>query len=54
MDKQQLRILELEAAIDRLITAKGRYHTQIAMADLYAIVGKVGIYPENYQGGLHG
>lgn len=39
IDAQAAEIERLQAAINRTHTAKGRYHTQLAMCDLYDAVG---------------
>ncbi len=50
IEVQAKRIKELEMAIAKTHTAKGRYHSQIAMCDLYDLVGIPSVRPEPGKG----
>ena len=45
-DSDCARITELESLVRKVHTAKGRYHTQIAMCDLYDSVGLINERPK--------
>lgn len=47
---QDQRIKDLEAAIKKTHAAKGRYHSQISMCDLYDLVGLPNTRPEKDKG----
>lgn len=47
---QKTRILELEDAIKKTHAAKGRYHSQLAMCELYDLLGLPNIKPEPGKG----
>ena len=45
-----LRVKILEAAIKKTHSAKGRYHSQLAMCELYDLMGLPNIKPEPGKG----
>lgn len=47
---QKTRIKELEDAIKKTHSAKGRYHSQLAMCELYDLLGLPNTRPESGKG----
>ena len=50
--KQEVKCLrhelqQLKAAVKKVHAAKGRYHNQQAMCDLYDLLGLINVRPEN-------
>lgn len=47
----ELYLVNIVDLVIRWDKARGRYHTQIASADLMEFIGREGIYPDNYKKG---